>query len=85
MRNLEYRVVAADVVADADAADDVVVEEVEEAEVVVVADAADNVVEEVDEAEVVVVVVVADADAVDADDGVKEAEKAEEAQSVRFP
>ena len=75
MRNLEYRVVAADVVADADAADDVVVEEVEEVEVVVDADAADDVVEE--EAEVVPVV--------DADDGDEEAVEEEEEQSVRFP
>ena len=74
MRNLEYRVVAAD--ADADAADDVVEEE--EAGVVVVADAADDVVEEVEEAGVVVVV--------DADDGDEEAvEEEEEEQLVRFP
>ena len=71
MRNLEYRVVAAD--ADADAADDVVEEE--EAGVVVVADAADDVVEEVEEAEVVV----------DADDGDEEAVEEEGEQSVSFP
>ena len=71
MRNLEYRVVAAD----ADADDGVG----EEAEVVpvVVADAADDVVEEVEEAEVVV-----DADA---DDGDEEAVEEEGEQSVSFP
>ena len=76
MRNLEYRVVAAD--AGAGPGSDNVVEE----EVVVVADANGNedALEEeeleVEETEVAVV-----ADAVDADDGVKEAGE----QSVRFP
>ena len=76
MRNLEYRVVAAD--AGAGPGSDNVVEE----EVVVVADANGNedALEEeeleVEETEVVVV-----ADAVDADDGVKEAGE----QSVCFP
>ena len=69
-RNLKFMVVA-----DADDG----VEEEETAGVVVVADAADDVVEEVEEAGVVVVVV---SDAVDADDGAKEAE---EEQLVRFP
>ena len=69
-RNLKFMVVA-----DADDG----VEEEETAGVVVVADAADDVVEEVEEAGVVVVVV---SDAVDADDGAKEAEGE---QLVRFP
>ena len=69
MRNLEYRVVAAD----ADAADDVVEEEAAAAEVVPVVGVVDDGNKEaVEEAEVVVV-----ADAVDA-------EEAEE-ESVRFP
>ena len=85
MRNLEYRVVAADanvvdadVDADADAdADDEVEEEVEFNSAVVVVEDEEAVVEEVEEAEVVVVA--------DADDGDEEAVEEEEEQLVRFP